>query len=281
MRARSTARCWALTRSWTPTRDVDLRSPDWWAHYRCPSDHPVAPAPARLRPVPVPAAGQAAAGRIDRGGTRGEAVAPTPFPAVVADEPRDLTVRRCRVGAELAWVWPTWGAEAVVEWPTNAPDGMPREQVRLTRHQYEQTGFWRTPVRDAETSFAVRVHGVGRTAPPLTATLGPRWPEVRYTVSRLWWRLGAHDYRVVVSSQWPPPPYCELVIGWSRSRFLPDPEELRELASLPVSSGVTARTVSLPRRSGACWLRCYLREGDEVVLVEPDVDRLRVRSWPR
>jgi hypothetical protein len=257
--------------------DVDLRSPAWWARYRRPCSRNVEqprlePGPKADRAEPLPG---------DRRGSSEVVPAPRPAPATPVDGPRDLTVRRCTVGAELAWVWPSWGVEAVVEWPTNAPDGMQRQLTRLTRHEFEQLGCWRMPVRDEETSFAVTVRGIGRTAPPLTATLRARPPEVHYTISRLWWRLGSHDYRVVVSTQWPPPPYCEIVIGWSGSRFLPDPDDLQELGSLPVSSGVIARTVSLPRRSGARWVRCFLREADDVVLHEPDRDRLKVRPWPR
>jgi hypothetical protein len=262
--------------------EVDLRSPEWWAHYRRPPDQ-AAPPLLRLRPAAAPSeddeAAPAGATAVAEPPFTGTAVAEPP-PAVVSDLPRELTAHRCRVGAELAWVWPSWGAEAVVEWPTNAPDGLPRDRAHLTRHDYEQTGCWRTPVRDEETTFAVQVLGIGRSAPPLTATVGPRAPEVHYTISRLWWRLGAH-YRVVVSSRWPPPPYCELVVGWSPSRFLPDPEELEELASFAVGSGTTSWTVSVPRGSGARWVRCYLRDGDDVDLHEPDTERLKVHSWPR
>ena len=104
--------------------DVDLRSPAWWARYRRPCSRNVEQP--RLEPAPESRPGRAATRRSAwflRGGPE-----PRPAPASPVDGPRDLTVRRCTVGAELAWVWPSWGVEAVVEWPTNAPDGMQRQR---------------------------------------------------------------------------------------------------------------------------------------------------------
>jgi hypothetical protein len=103
---------------------------------------------------------------------------------------------------------------------------------------------------------------------------------VHYSISRLWWQ-GARDYRVTFTATRPPVQWCEIAIGYSSSARLPDRDDLTTLASTPVISGVTSRTVTLPRRSGARWLRCVLVEGDEVDLVDPDRELLRIRPWPR
>lgn len=261
---------------------VDLTSPDWWLRQRRQAPDAEPPPPV-ARPVVEPPVPVGEAGRVVPPATAGRSVPSTsrPDPDPVVDLPANLTVRRCAVGAELAWVWPSWGTEAVVEWPTNAPIGIERGCAHVTRHEYGRTGCWRSAVRDEETEFQVTVRGIGRTAPPLAVTLASRPADVHYAVFRLWWRLGTPAYRVVVTVPRPPLQWCELVIGWSTSRYLPEPEEVVELASQPVMMGQTVRTVRLPRGSGARWVRCFLREGDGVRLHEPDRELLMVRPWPR
>lgn len=260
---------------------VELFSPDWWSRYR-PS--PDAPSPQAEPPPVVPRAAPAPATVHDPPSAAPRPVDPAPRapaaqPVLDVDEPHGLTVRRFGDVAELGWVWPGWGVEAVVEWSTGFP-AAERHQARITRHEYEQRGCWRTEVGEEPASFTVSVGGVDRTAPALTAELAAGSPRVHYSISRLWWQ-GARDYRVTFTATRPPVQWCEIAIGFSRSASLPDRDDLTPLASTPVISGVTSRTVTLPRRSGARWLRCVLVEGDEVDLIDPDRELLRVRPWPR
>lgn len=256
---------------------IELLSPRWWSRYRPPTDAPedeARPPPAERRGAPAPSlrdgAPPAAPARD----------APAARPVLDVDEPSGLAVRRFGDVAELSWVWPGWGVEAVVEWSAGFP-GAAGQRTPVTRHEYEQRGCWRTEIGEESASFAVSVNGVDRTAPAMTATLAARSPQVHYSISRLWWRLGSRDYRVTFTSTRPPVQWCEIAIGFAGSANLPERDDLTPLLSTPVTPGVTTRVVTLPRGSGARWLRCVLVEGDEVDLVDPDRELLRVRPWPR
>ncbi len=157
----------------------------------------------------------------------------------------------------------------------------------MDREKYRQNGFWRTALgshlTSSEIDFTVAVRGVTpdrRTwslAVPVTAA-APRL-EVNYTIRRLRHLTIARTYTVEITTD-RPPVECEVVIGFSTADHLP--ESLDECVELDRAYLLYQRTtvqITVPRRRGPGWLRCFVAKGQDVTLTDPHSETLRIRSW--
>jgi hypothetical protein len=271
---------------------VALADPKWWADYRpppgdgqeprLPADLPAAaPLPSIGLPPSAPAPEPHAADPLPPDPRPPEPRPPEPVPLQAGPPPTsaepahpDLRPSARRVGdeVEFRWTWPSWGTEADVVW-----DG---RRVRVSRHEYKQRGCWRRAVGDGDVEVLVAVRGVGGETLRGTVQVACRRQEVHYTVRRLWWRPGSRVYRVTFTTDQPPLPWCMVEVGYSTAQVLPPAaKDLTKLAEpTPIASDSVHLTVTVPR--SARWLRCFQTDGASADLVDPDIDRLRVRSWP-
>jgi hypothetical protein len=198
-----------------------------------------------------------------------------------ADRVRDLRALRIGDDVELSWVWPGWATEAIVSWDS--------ERVRRSvyREKYRQTGRWRATLSpelsDGEVMVSVAVRGSApnrREWSEAVSVMAPRPRQVvTYRVRRLWYRFPSRAYTIMFHTD-RPPAWCDIIIAFSGADAFPETtERCKEIAMAYLASDVSTRLIILPRSLGSGWLRCFLVTDQSVILKDPDVSTLRIRSW--
>lgn len=192
-----------------------------------------------------------------------------------------LIARRIRDEIELSWIWPDWATTAIVFWGDNNRKIIDREEYRLT-------GRWQTTLSPElsydRVEFSVAVRGPDpsrREWSEAVTTAAPRpCQEVTYKVRRLWHRFPSRVYKISFHAN-QPPAFCEIAIGFSGSDALPENVEACEkMGTVYLASDMSSPPVILPRQLGSGWLRCFIVNGESIILKHPDVRTLRIRSWP-
>jgi len=200
------------------------------------------------------------------------------------DRVRDLRALRIGDDVELSWIWPGWATEAIVSWDSD------RIHRAVDREKYRQTGCWRTALSselpDGEVFFSLAVRGAApkrQAWSEAVSVMAPgRRQEVTYRVRRLWYRFPSRAYTVAFRADRPPPVQCDIVIGFSGADAFPETTEAcKEIGRAYLASDMSTLLVTLPRKLGSGWLRCFLVMGESITLKDPDVSTLRIRSWLR
>jgi len=200
-----------------------------------------------------------------------------------ADRVRDIRALRIGDDVELSWVWPGWATEAIVSWDSD------RIHRSVDREKYRQTGRWRATLSPELSDGGVMVSVAVRGATPnrrewseAVSVMAPRPRQVvTYRVRRLWYRFPSRAYTIVFRTD-RPPAWCNIMIAFSGADAFPETtERCKEIAMAYLASDVSTRLVILPRSFGSGWLRCFLVTGESVILKDPDVSTLRIRSWIR
>ncbi|MGH3692963.1 MAG: hypothetical protein ACRDRX_03005 [Pseudonocardiaceae bacterium] len=205
-----------------------------------------------------------------------------PTDGALVNHVHGLTATRIGDDIELSWLWPSWATTAIVSWGNHIRKLVDREEYRLT-------GRWRTTLSPdlsydrVEFSVAVRGPDPNRrewSEAVRVMTPGPR-QEVTYRVRRLRYRFPSRVYKISFRAS-PPPAFCEIAIGFSGSDALPETVDTCERVGMAyLASDMNTPPIILPRRLGSGWLRCFLVNGESIILKHPDVRTLRIRSWPR
>lgn len=290
-------------RSLVASPGVSLTSQAWWLSYRPPAEEddsppkPVPPAARDESPARVtstlpeldewPPPDGRAPPETDRPPETGEGQTlgrpgSTPAQVSASHTVRKLQARRTAGRVALSWIWPEGGTLAEISW-----NGQGK---RITLQQYQAENGFHTAIEADATEFAVAALWLsdegtsdGRyvRSEEVRVTVPEQRQEVHYHVRPV--RRGLRSVHYVAEFRTDRPPvHCEIDVMLSRSRNLPFSTDGCERVKIAyIEYEQTSVNFVLPRRSGATWLRCFVRGSPPIVLIDPPVAELRIGSWGR
>ena len=182
-----------------------------------------------------------------------------------------------RFGTELllAWVWPDEVAAAEVSWAGGAR--------RITRQQYRDEGGCRIPL--GPQAAVIKVSTVvlsGREicrSMPATIQISGERPRLSYTLERRGSRLtgGVRCLMRFSSSQ---RVQCTVLVVAAEGHSIPLKPETDQVLlrrEETISPGLeNLLEVGLPRLRRPYWVRCFVADDDQVLLVDPPLSQLKV-----
>ena len=182
-----------------------------------------------------------------------------------------------RFGSELllSWVWPDEVAVAEVSWAGH--------NRRITRQQYRDEGGYRIPLGPQAAGIAVSTVVLsGRDvirSMPVTIQVSGECPRLSYTLERRGsWLTGG--MRCLVRFASTHRVRCTVLLVAAEGHSMPlKPETTQVLLSREetISPGLESLLeVSLPRLRRPYWVRCFIADDDQVLLVDPPLSQLKV-----
>lgn len=238
--------------------------------------------------------------------------ASAPAPVSALHTIRQLRARRTAGHVALSWIWPEGSTQVEISWQG--------QRKRITRQQYRVEGGFHATIEANATEFAVAALwftdrgltdraladraltdqgladrelgdrrfgdeelGAGRylRSDEVRILVPEQLQEVRYYLRPVRHGLRSVHYTAEFRTD-RPPVHCEIDVMLSRLPNLPySPEGCERIETAYIRFEQTSVTFELPRRSGATWLRCFVRGSPPIVLIDPPVTELRIRSWGR
>jgi hypothetical protein len=186
-------------------------------------------------------------------------------------------LRAERFGSELllTWVWPEEITIAEVGWPDGGR--------RITHRQYRDEGGCRVPLgsqaADVQVRTVLRVGAERFRSVPVTIRISRERPRLSYTLERRGSRFTGGMRCIVCfdSSQWV---RCTVLVVAAEGHNMPPSASAGRLllSSDEIISPDAQRMleIPLPRLRRPYWVRCFIADEDDVLLVDPPLSQLKV-----